>query len=308
MALVYKADRARGVQWKALLATKSPDLAFHVWPETGDLAAVRYLATWVPPDDIMGTFPNLELVMSIGAGVDQFDLTKLPDHLPLVRMLEPGIVDGMVEYATLGVLALHRNLPDYAVARAEHRWNPIRLVPATQRRIGVAGLGRLGQAVCRRLSLLGFPVAGWTRSPREIDGVKVYAGHAELQAFLAQTDILVCLLPLTRETAGFLDRRLFEQLPKGAGLVNTGRGRHLVQDDLRAALDSGQLSGAVLDVTDPEPLPSGHWLWSHSRVILTPHVASMTQPETAVAFVLETIASHCQGLPLRGLVDRTRGY
>lgn len=308
MALVYKADPARGAEWKALLAVKAPDLAVHVWPETGDAANVRYLAAWVPPDDIMGRFPNLELVISTGAGVDQFDLSKLPDHLPLVRMLDPGIVDGMVEYVTLGVLSLHRHLPDYAIAKAEQRWAPIRLVAATQRRIGVLGCGQLGQAVCRRLAAFGFSLAAWSRSPREVDGVTVYMGKASLPAFLARTDILVCLLPLTDETAGILDARMFGQLPKGAGLVNAGRGRHLVQDDLRTALDSGQLSGAVLDVTEPEPLPRGHWLWSHPRVILTPHVASMTQPETAVEFVLETIARHRQGLPLRGLVDRTRGY
>ena len=308
MALVYKADPARGAEWQALLAAKAPELAFHVWPETGDAAAVRYLATWVPPDDIMQRFPNLELVISTGAGVDQFDLSTLPKRLPLVRMLDPGIVDGMVEYVTLGVLALHRHLPDYAIAKAEQRWVPIRLVPAAKRRIGVLGCGQLGEAVCRRLAAFGFAIAAWNRSPREVDGVDVFSSAAQLPAFLARTDILVCLLPLTTETQGILDARLLGQLPKGAGLVNAGRGGHLVQDDLRFALDSGQLSGAVLDVTDPEPLPSGHWLWSHPRVILTPHVASMTQPDTAVAFVLETIARHRQGLPLRGLVDRTRGY
>jgi glyoxylate/hydroxypyruvate reductase len=308
MALVYKADPARGAEWKALMAAHAPDLAFHIWPETGDPAAVCYLATWVPPDNIAERFPNLELVMSTGAGVDQFDLSKLPDHLPLVRMLDPGIVDGMVEYVTLGVLALHRHLPDYAVAKAEHRWAPIRLVPAARRRVGVLGLGQLGQAVCQRLATFGFSIAGWNRSPRPLDHVEAFTGIAALPTFLARTDILVCLLPLTDETAGILDARLFGQLPRGAALVNAGRGRHLVQDDLRAALDSGQLSGAVLDVTEPEPLPSGHWLWSHPRVILTPHVASMTQPETAVDFVLETIARHRQGLPIRGLVDRKRGY
>ena len=308
MALVYKADPARGAEWKALLAAKAPELAFHVWPETGDPVAVRYLATWIPPDDIMARFPNLELVISTGAGVDQFDLLKLPGGMPLVRMLDPGIVNGMVEYVTLGVLALHRHLPDYAIAKSEHRWAPIRLVPAARRRIGVLGCGQLGQAACRRLAAFGFAIAAWSRSPREIDGVTVFTGQASLPAFLARTDILVCLLPLTDETAGILDARMFGQLPKGAGLVNAGRGRHLVQDDLRTALDCGQLSGAVLDVTEPEPLPRGHWLWSHPRVILTPHVASMTQPETAVDFVLETINRHRQGQPLRGLVDRKRGY
>lgn len=308
MSLVYKADPARGAQWQALLSIKAPDLDFYLWPNTGDPTKVRYLAAWVPPDDIMERFPNLELIISTGAGVDQFDLSKLPAHVPLVRMLEPGIVEGMVEYVTLGVLALHRHLPDYAVARSAQRWAPIRLVPARERRVGVLGLGRLGQAVCRQLVSLGFSVAGWNRSPREIDGIECYASADSLAPFLARTDILICLLPLTPETQHFLDSRVFSLLPKGAGIVNVGRGGHLVQDDLHAALDGGHLSGAVLDVTDPEPLPPSHWIWSHPRVILTPHVASMTEPATAVDFVLETIDRHRKSLPLRGLVDRTRGY
>ena len=308
MSLLYKGVPARGEEWKQRLAERAPELPVHIWPETGDPAAVRYLAVWEPPDDMMTRFPNVEIVFSTGAGVDQFDFSRLPRHIPLVRMIEPGIAEGMVEYVTLGVLALHRQLIDYIADKADGRWRPIRLVSAARRRVGVLGLGRLGTAACTKLASFGFKVSGWSRSAHAIEGVDCHAGAKALPDFLAQCDILVCLLPLTAETRGFLDARLFAMLPRGASLLNAGRGGHLVQDDLLAALDSGQLSAAFLDVTDPEPLPKGHAFWSHPRILITPHVASMTRPETAADFVIETISLHRQGLPLAGLVDRARGY
>lgn len=308
MALLYKADPVRGAEWQRLLAARAPDLPCFVWPETGDPAAIRYLAVWEPPADMLARFPNAELIISVGAGVDQFDVSAIPGQIPIVRMLEPGIAEGMVEFVTLAVLALHRDLPAYLQDQRAERWQAIRLVPPARRRIGVLGLGQLGAACCRRLALLGFPVAGWSRSPKAIEGVTCHAGLDALPGFLATTDILICLLPLTAETRGFLNAERFAMLPRGAALVNAGRGPHLVQDDCLAALETGQLSAAFLDVTDPEPLPAGHPFWSHPRILMTPHVASQTRPETAVDFVLEVIAAHRAGLPLPGLVDRQRGY
>lgn len=308
MALLYKADRERGLEWQANLALKAPDLPVHVWPDSGDPAAIRYLAVWEPPPEMITRFPNTEIVFSVGAGVDQFDFAALPAHVPLVRMLEPGICESMTEYVILSVLALHRNLIDYIADKTTQRWNMIRLVPAATRRVGVLGLGRLGKAACHKLASFGFQVSGWSRSQHIIEGVTCHAGEAAIPAFLGSCDILVCLLPLTPQTRGFLNAERFAMLPKGASLVNAGRGGHLVQQDLIGALASGQISGAILDVTDPEPLPRNHPLWTHPRVMITPHAASMTRPDTAVDFVLETIARHRQGLPLDGLVDRNRGY
>lgn len=308
MTFLYKANPVRGAEWGRHFAALAPDMPFHLWPDIPDPAALRYLATWVPPDDIAGTFPNLELVFSVGAGVDQFDFTKVPDHVPLVRMLEPNIAESMVEYVSLAVLALHRDLPRFLSQQRREIWQEIQITAAARRRIGVMGLGKLGQAVLGRLRAFGFPLAGWNRSARAIDGVECYAGAESLPVFLARTDILVCLLPLTDETRGILDARLFSALPAGAMLVNVGRGGHLVEGDLLAALADGRLSAAMLDVADPEPLPSGHPFWQHEKIILTPHIASMTHPETAVRFVLDTIARHRRGEALPGLVDRARGY
>ncbi|WP_439358375.1 2-hydroxyacid dehydrogenase [Bradyrhizobium sp. DASA03007] len=308
MTVLYKANMVRGAEWARFFAERAPHLPFRLWPDIGNPADIRYLVAWVPPEDIATTFPNLELVFSVGAGVDQFDATKLPAHIPLVRMLEPGIAETMVEYVTMAVLGLHRDLLHFINQQKEQVWREIRITPAKRRRVGVMGLGQLGQAVLDRLKVFGFPLLGWNRSPREIEGVTCFAGAGSLPDFLSQTDILVCLLPLTDETRCILNADLFARLPRGASLVNVGRGAHLVEADFLAALDSGALSGAVLDVAEPEPLPAGHPFWSHPRILLTPHNASMTTPDTAVDFVLDVIARHRRGEDLPGLVDRSRGY
>jgi len=307
MTFLYKANATRGIEWARYFAARAPDLPFRLWPDIGDPAQVRYLAVWAP-ENIAANFRNLEIVFSVGAGVDQFDFSQLPAHVPLIRMLEPGIAESMVEYVTMAVLALHRDLLHFIAQQREQTWREIRITQAVKRRVGVMGLGLLGQAVLERLKLFGFPLAGWNRSPRTIEGVSCYAGRETLPDFLAQTDILICLLPLTGETRGILNTALFEALPRGAQLVNVGRGGHLVEADLIDALERSRLSAAVLDVAEHEPLPAGHPFWSHPRILLTPHIASMTTPETAVEFVLNTIDRHRRGETLPGRVDRERGY
>jgi glyoxylate/hydroxypyruvate reductase A len=305
--LLYKADPVRGLEWAALFAEHAPQLEFAQWPWEGDPARVRYLAAWVPPSDL-SVFPNLEAVFSVGAGVDQFDLACIPAHVALARMVEPGIVGGMVEYVTLAVLSIHREWLTYRDQQRASAWQALRVQPAASRRVGVLGLGVLARAVLGQLRGLGFDCAGWSRSAHTIEGVECYAGSDGLADFLARTDILVCLLPLTVDTRGILGRDLFAGLPRGAALINCGRGPHLDQDALLEALASGQLSQAILDVCEPEPLPAGHPFWQHPQIMLTPHIASMTQPATAVAVILDNIARHRAGQPLSGLVERTRGY
>jgi glyoxylate/hydroxypyruvate reductase A len=308
MSFVYKADPVRGEQWARLFAQKAPELAFHVWPDIGDRAAVRYLAAWQPPDDPVGLLPNLEIVFSMGAGIDQFDLSRVPAHIPVVRMIEPGIVEGMIEYVTQAVLTIHRDLFDYAAQQRAQVWREKPVRAAASRRVGVLGLGMLGQAVLDTLRRFGFPCAGWSRTPRAPDGVDCYAGDAALDAFLARTDILICLLPLTSGTRGLLGARVFDALPAGASLVQVGRGPQLDAGAMLAALDNGRLDSAILDVTDPEPLPAGHPFWNHPRVRITPHIASATRPDTAVDAVLANLARHRAGEPMIGVVDRARGY
>jgi glyoxylate/hydroxypyruvate reductase A len=308
MSFLYKADPVRGAEWARLFAEKAPDIPFHCWPDYGAAEQVRYLAAWLPPEDMASQFPNVEVVFSVGAGIDQFDFSLLPPHIPVVRMIEPGIADGMVEYVTHAVLAIHRQSHLYARQQREQRWQAHLVKPAASCRIGMLGLGVLGVSVLTKLHDFGFPCAGWSRSAHTLEGIACYAGEDELAAFLACCDILICLLPLTESTRGILDRKLFAALPVGAAIINVGRGGHLVEADLLEALDSGQLSSATLDVCETEPLPAGHPFWSRPEIVLTPHIASMTQPAGAVEVVLDNIRRHQAGQSLIGLVDRNRGY
>lgn len=308
MTIVYKSDPVRGREWVAILAEHAPDVDFRLWPDIGDPALVRYLIAWQPPADLGTLFPNLEVLFSVGAGVDQLDLSMVPAHLPVVRMVEPNLVASMAEYVVMSVLALHRDLVAYIDFQRAGRWEEIRVVPAARRRVGIMGMGSLGMASIERLRPFGFPLSGWSRTAKHVDGVECHAGADALPAFLAATDILVCLLPLTPETRGILGASTFAALPAGAAIVNVGRGGHLVDDDLVAALDSGHLRGAVVDVVSTEPPAAGHPFWRHPKVIMTPHVASMTQPQSAVFVFLENLRRHRSGEALVGRIDRQRGY
>jgi len=308
MAIVYKASAERAQLWADAFARQAPRLPFRIWPDIGDPAEVEYLLVWQPPDKIVETFPNLKLIFSAGAGVDQLDFTKIPQDIPVIRMLDPGIPESMAEFVSLAVLALHRNVLDFIEQQRNRIWRELQVRAPADRRVGVLGLGQLGQASLKTLRTFGFPLSGWNRSQRELPGVACFTGDAQLPAFLAQTDILVCLLPLTDATRGILNGRLFAMLPRGAALVNVGRGGHLVEADLLEALDAGQLTGAVIDVLQSEPPAPEHPFWAHPRILMTPHIASMTRPDTAAAFVLRTIEQHRTGQPLDGLVVRDRGY
>lgn len=308
MTLLYTSDPERGRVWREIFAAEAPDIAFVTPAEMTDPAAIRYLAAWDPSAELLGRLAGLEVLFSVGAGVDQFDMTKLPPRVRLVRMIEPGITEGMVEYATMATLALHRNLLDHGIAQRAHRWAPIELVPAAARRIGVMGLGQLGQAVLAALRPFGFALSGWSRSRHRLDGIATHAGATELPAFLSGCDILICLLPLTPETRGILCRETLSLLPRGAALVNVGRGGHLVQQDLLSLLDEGHLRGAILDVTDPEPLPASHRFWDHPRILVTPHIASMTRADSGARALIANIRRHRAGEAMAGEVARARGY
>lgn len=308
MAFLFKSDTRRGEVWRKRLRSEFPSLDFRVWPDVGAPSEIKYIACWVPPPDLGEAFPNLELVFSVGAGVDQIDLNLLPPGVKLLRMTEPGLAAGMNEYATLAVLAAHRNLPAYLDLQRAGAWKQLPTVAAKDRRVGVMGLGVLGTGLLESLKPFGFTLHGWSRSSKQIEGVTTFTGSDELARFLSQTDILVCLLPLTEDTRGILNTRTFDALPNDSCLINVGRGGHLVEKDLLGALASNKLRCAILDVTSTEPLPANHPFWSHPKIILTPHVASVTDAEGSADFVATSLRRHFAKEALVGVVDTSRGY
>jgi glyoxylate/hydroxypyruvate reductase len=307
MAFLFNSDPARGAVFREAFVRELPDLEFYHCSEPIAPEKVRYLLTWNVPDDV-SRFRNLEVLFSIGAGVDQFKPEAIPGHVKLVRMVEDGIIRMMQEYVVLGVLTLHREMLAYREQQRRGIWQALAASQAADRRVGFLGLGTLAQAAIDRLKPFRFPLAAWSRSKKMVEGVTCFHGEDQLGDFLRGTDILVCLLPLTEQTSGILNARLFSLLPAGARLLHVGRGPQLDQNALIEALDSGHLAAAMLDVTDPEPLPEGHPLWSHPKVLITPHMASVTQPHTAAQSVIENIRRHRTGRNPVGLVDRTLGY
>lgn len=309
MSIVYQSETERGRHWQALCRAIAPEREFHLWPEFGnDPSKVRYLITWQPPAGLVTRFPNLQVLFSIGAGVDQLDLAAIPDEIPVVRMVDHSLTRGMVEYVSCAVLALHRDLPLYLEQQRHELWQPHPQRLAARTRVGVMGLGQLGRAVLAQLHLLGFKCQGWSRSARTLDNIRTYAGADGLLQFLNTTDILVCLLPLTAETHGILDSSLFNQLPEGAELIHVGRGAQLVAKDLLMALDHNHIKTAILDVVDPEPLPANHPFWNHEKVWITPHVASSSHSDSSFDSIYGNIIRFEGRQPMIGVVDRQRGY
>ena len=296
--------------WERAFRAAAPEIEFVVSrgeveaPETIDWAVV-----WKPPPGALARLPNLKCVLSLGAGVDHIlGDPSYPKGVPLSRVVDPYLTAGMSEYVALHVLVHHRDLPRSFAHQAAGRWAPFAAPRADETRVGLMGLGELGLDAARKLKTFGYRLAGWSLGRKAEPGVESFAGPDELGAFLARTDILVCLLPLTAATRGILTARAFAQLPRGARIVNAARGGHLVEADLLAALDEGRIGGATLDVFEREPLPAMSPLWSHPKVIVTPHIAALTDARSTAGQMAESMARvRAGGRPLYE-VDLRRGY
>jgi glyoxylate/hydroxypyruvate reductase A len=275
---------------------------------------VLYAATWKHAPGSLSIYPNLRAVFSLGAGVDHvFRDPQLPD-VPVVRVVDPDLRDRMSEWVLLHVLMHHRQQRMYDWQQGEKIWADDRFQPAARDvRVGVMGMGILGRDAARKLALVGFDVAGWSRSRKQVDGVESFAGEQELDAFLARTDVLVVLLPLTPDTRGILDASLFAKLARdgrlgGPVLLNAGRGGLQVEADILAALDEGVLRAATLDVFEEEPLPQDSRLWTHPQVTITPHNAAISEVNAVARCIVNGIEALERGEIPSGTVDRSRQY
>jgi glyoxylate/hydroxypyruvate reductase A len=308
MALLLTPAFGKAEEWRALLAAEMPELDARIWPNIGDPAEIEVAAVTSLPPGTLKTFPNLRLIVALTAGVDGLlGDRELPD-VPIVRAGDPN-GDAMInEFALLHVLRHHRQLPALALAQQRCEWVPLKPIHARERKVGVMGLGYVGLGVAKTLARHGFDVAGWVRSPRREDGFAIFHGDAQLAAFLARSEILVNLLPLTIATRGILGAALFAKLPVNASIINLGRGPHVNEADLIAALDSGHLAAATLDVFHVEPLPKDSPLWRHPKITITPHVSRQIFPRDLVPRVCQAIMRLRAGEPLSDRVDRSRGY
>jgi glyoxylate/hydroxypyruvate reductase A len=308
MALLLTPAFNSADEWRALLRSEMPELEVRIWPELGDPADIEVAAVTSLPPGKLKTFPNLRLIVALTAGVDGLlSDPELPD-VPIARAGDPD-GDAMInEFALLHVLRHHRQLPAMALAQQNCEWRPLKPIHAHQRKVGVMGLGFVGMGVAKTLARHGFDVAGWTRSPRSANGITMFAGDAELPVFLRRSEIIVNLLPLTPATRGILNAGLFAQLPQGASIVNLGRGPHVNEADLIAALDAGHLDAATLDVFPVEPLPKDSSFWRHPKITVTPHVSRQIFAADLVPRVCAAIRRLRAGSPPQHAVDRARGY
>jgi len=308
--LLIELDKRIGdaAAWRETFAEQLPDLEVRIWPDPGELADIEYLAFMHPDFDALPIFANLKAMFSRSAGVEAFvDHPRLP-KVPLGKIEPPGGDPMMTEYVIMHVLRFHRDMPAYQAAQANREWLRKRIVRPEERRIGFLGYGMMAKAPAPVLKSLGFPVSAWVRSPREKEEVPIFYGSERLEPFLNQTDIAVCLLPLTSETDGIFCARTFAMMPRGAMLINVGRGKHVVEADLIRALDSGQLSYAALDALWPEPLPPSSPLWLHPKVTVMPHVARRPTVRQLVTEIAENIRSLEAGGGLLQEIDKTLGY
>jgi glyoxylate/hydroxypyruvate reductase A len=301
--------------WFQHFRDADPALQLSTSTASEDLAGVGYAMVWKPEPGLLGRCPQLQVIFNLGAGVDAILADKtIPPLLPIVRIVDPNMTQRMSEWIVLQVLTHHRRALRYLEQQRARRWHDIPAQPAASAiSVGVMGLGALGQDAAVKLKLLGFQVAGWSRTPKPLAGIETFCGADGLERFLARTEVLVAILPLTAETRGLIDRRLIGKLKRdgalgGAIVINSGRGGSQVTADILAALDDGTLAGASLDVFETEPLDAGHPIWAHPNVVVTPHNAADSEPASLARYITGQIRRHRAGQPLENVVDRKRGY
>ncbi len=296
------------VRLREELLSKGLDVKIEIWPEVEKPEEVLMAVTWKHPHKSLYAYPHLKLISSMGAGVDHILKDEhLPMHWQIVRIVDEQLTRSMSNYLLAVLLNYHKQLYRFFELQKKHSWGYSE-TPEVELKPGILGLGELGSDIAYKLKELGFEVSGYSRSYKELEGIETYAGEEELQEFLKHTNMLICLLPLTAKTQNYLNYDFFRKCSKGTYLINVARGAHLVEEDLIRALDEELLAGATLDVFRQEPLPEDHPFWEHPKVVITPHIASVTNPDAAIPQVADNYVRMLQGKPLLNQIDRTAGY
>ena len=294
--------------WNATLGARLGDIEIHdLQSDAGQQCDVALV--WAPPQDVLASCPNLKGIILQGQGVDHMMRDEtVPRDIPLVRLVDPDMSDALSHWAILNALDFWRDGAHYRASQAQREWQPRPQRPATGARIGIMGIGAIGSVIATRFAALGFSVRGFARTERQLDGVEVFAGQDRLMAFADGLDVVVSVMPLTPDTTGIINADFIRRLNPGAFIINGGRGPQIDDEDLLAALDSGQVGGAALDVFDVEPLPQDHPYWTHPNVRVWPHVAAQTNADTAAEQVSAAITRIMAGEDPANRVDWSRGY
>lgn len=294
---------------KDSLLKEDPNLDVEIWPNVQSKERVTFAVCWNHPSNVLGSYPNLTAVSSYGAGVNHLLEDKsLPENVKICRIVTAGLQEHIAEYVLGTVLNYRFHFSQFGEQKRKGIWEVHRAVPKEDSVIGILGMGELGKAIGKKLAENGYKIRGWSRSEKDINYITSFAGEAQLDEFLAEVNILICVLPLTPETEGILNLEMFKKLQKPAYIINIGRGKHLVEEDLIYALDTEILDGACLDVFEKEPLPENHPFWNRKNIFITPHVAGYVLPEHSASVIIENYKRALSGQELLHEVDRDRGY
>lgn len=308
MSLLLIAKNRDMKPWKEALLVEDPNLDVEIWPKVQSKERVTFAVSWNHPEKVLGNYPNLKVVTSLGAGADHLLKDEsIPEVVQLARVMIPSLKNQMTEYVLNAIQNYRFHTAQYVDQKREAFWSKHDPISKEDCTIGILGLGEMGAAVANLLMINGCKVNGWSKSKKKIEGISCF-GEDKLDDFLSETNILVCLLPLTKETSGILELDLFKKLKQPAYLINVARGAHLVEEDLIYALDTGALIGACLDVFEEEPLPKNHLFWNRPKIMITPHVASITDPKEAAKQIVENYKRSLSGMELLNEVNREKGY
>ena len=306
MHITFFSKDTKPEPWVNALRQQLPEARVEAWAAGAEPA--DYAVVWAPPQDFLDAQPRLKGLFNIGAGVDALLKLRLPPSVRVVRLDDAGMAVQMAEYVCHALIRHFREFDQYEAAMQAGQWSYRKPRLRQDFPVGVMGLGVLGERVARAVAQFDFPVLGWSRSPKQMAGVRCVSGQEGFNEFLAATRVLVNLLPLTPETQGIMNRDTLARLLPGAYVINVARGAHLVEEDLLALIDAGHVAGATLDVFRTEPLPAGHPFWGHPKITLTPHTSARTLRDESIAQIAGKIAALARGEAVAGVVDAGRGY